>query len=450
MRTQEHRAPMWTRVFKSTVWTAGIIAAAVALAYLILLPVAASKERAVAKRWADTGLPIADFIAKCPVQEDSPAAVALDASALKLGFSLRTNDAKSVPASRAKAWEAVSALAGKYPQLLESPQPPMAAPPEPLARFLSENAAVIQDIREKLHAEVPRWRMDLRKGFGYELPNLLGQLDLTRVLVSDCLAARAVGENARALDDLDAAWRLSEGLSERPELISQLIVIAMRKILVVAIRSLDGAPPIWQERLRSWNPERGLVSSFQAEASMWGAVLNNKNLDWTLGRDPSMLSRFQETLGRPYLRLSMASTQECELHMVQIFLKTGLCASEEAINHAGESSLEEIPRWNIIGGIAIPNLSNAWLRVKYLRIQMELTQKVLELKTVRDAHGAWPVQVPGIEKSFCPQEHWTYTVMPDGTMSIAYSGTPPGEKVVKGFRPPQEYKEGPQTKAAKR
>jgi hypothetical protein len=461
MNWKERGGNIWKRVLKGAAWTVGIIVAVVALAYLILLPVAASRERAVTKRWADAGLPIAGFIEKYPAQEDSPAALALDAATMKLGISLKSapmempvppgakvkKEAAPKAALQATGWKAVANEAADYYKTLESPQPPLAAPPEALARFLSENAPVIQDIREQLAAEVPEWHMNLGKRFAWVLPNLLGHMELTRLLVADCIAARAAGENGRALQDAEAIWRLSDGLAHRPELISELIVIAERRMLMAALRPLDNPPPIWQERLKSWDPEQGLVSSFQAEAAMWGLPPGSEDVTRVLGKEPTPLSRLEDAIGRPYLRLSMASIQECALDMVQGFQKVGLCASEEAINKAGELSLKGIPRWNIIGRIAVPDLSNAWCRVKYLRIQMELTQKVLDIKAARDAQGAWPAQVPGIEKSFCPRERWIYTVTPDGVMSIAYSGAPPSKDAVKGFRPPQEYKEGTPAKA---
>ncbi len=447
MMAQEHVVPMWKRIFRGAVWTGGTIFAAMALVLLILLPVSADKERAAEKRWADAGLPISDFAKKYPVQEDSHEALALEAEALQLGFSLRSTGSNIVSRENANAWNSIREALNDYLRILESPEPPLAWPPEALARFLSSNGATISDLRERLNRATPLWKMDVGKGYAFPIPNLLGQFDLAKLLSADCLAARAGGDNDRALKDADAIWRLSDGLVQRPELISQLIAIAIRKTDLAELRTLQDAPSVWSDRLTSWNPRKNLETSYQHEASMMNDSFKALRLGTPYGQCPSWKDRVMAPFSLIYARFCVAGVENIFLDSLRHMQETDICSRDEVFQRIGELDEKEIPRWNVIAKVGVPNLTDAWLRVKYLRIQIELTQKVLELKATRSANGAWPVQVPGIEKSFCPQEHWTYTVMPDGTMSIAYSGTPPGEKVVKGFRPPQEYEEGPPANA---
>jgi len=63
-------------------------------------------------------------------------------------------------------------------------------------------------------------------------------------------------------------------------------------------------------------------------------------------------------------------------------------------------------------------------------VETELARKVLDLKARRDAAGGtWPAAVPGIESSVCKGARWTYSVAPDGRMTLAFSrgfgGQPP-------------------------
>jgi hypothetical protein len=255
------------------------------------------------------------------------------------------------------------------------------------------------------------------------------------------LAAHAAGQDAAALEDVDAVWNLSEGLSERPELISQYVVIAVRKMAVVALRKLDGVPARWTERLKGWDPEKGMLDAHRFEAAVMGTIAGEKDFGLVFGGSPPLLEGpVQTTILRPYVRLCVAGTQELELNVVERILKAGLCQADEAILKAADLREEEIPSWNIIARIALPNLGNAWVRLRYLRIQTELTQKVLALKAQRSAGGGWPPAPGGIETSFCPGARWSYSATPDGGMSLAYSSPTPARDL-RTFTPVHEYRE---------
>ncbi len=419
------------------------LAAILAVAYFVLGSIASARVAEARKRWAEAGLPITDFARKYPVQEDSAEALALDSDALKLGFSLRETGDNIVQKENAKAWNLVSVPVNDYLKILESPEPPLAPPPEAVARFISENSATISDIRERLNHEAPKWKMDLGNGYSSQVPNVVGQFALAKLISADCLSARFAGDNKRANEDADAVWRLSGGLAQRPELISQLIVIAMRKILLAELRTLQDAPAVWIDRLNSWNPRESLITSYQHDASLLDGGFKETQLEMIRGKHLSWKDRAMAPFSLVYVRFCIAGAENIFLDSLQRLRKCDICDSDDKIQEAGRLDENEIPRWNVIARIGLPDLTDVWLRAKYIRIQTELTTKILEIKAARAAGGAWPAQAPGIEKSFCANEHWVYSVDRNGWMSLAYSGAEPGKNVVKGFRPPQEYKEGP-------
>lgn len=433
------------RALRVFLWGAFIAAVLFGLTYLILAQIAGSRGDLARTRWAEAGLPITEMATVYPTQEDSPAALELDACCARLGISLRTNDPekKAPEPEGGSPWAATRGEFVTYLGELEKAEPATPAPPEPVSAFLSQHAATLQEIRDRLARGGIRWSMHIERGFAAEIPSLLGHLDLTRLLLADTLAEHAGGRDAKALADIQAAWDLSSVIEPRPELISQFVCIAMRTMSTVALRKLDGAPAEWDARLASWDPEAGILRSYAMEAYAMGTVGDAPSLREVLGTEPrgGFGDRLTTFLGRPFIRLCLADTQRLLLDEVQLAQKLGPCAPDSEYLSLSSKVLPTVPRWNLIAAIALPNLS-AYGRVKHLRIQLELTRKVLALKAARANSGKWPPPDESMAQSFCPGERWVYEVTPDGGMSLTFSGPPAAKELVRTPFP-QEYREEP-------
>ena len=441
--TETASKPLWKVLVKRVLQVLAALVLLLLLFQLVMWPLALSKEKSAEKKWAAAGTPLKGFFDQLPKQENNAAAEKLCIAAEKLGLNLRFNDPgakgeKKETSPSENDWKAVSDAVRTYGSTqLEKAEPSVEPPPEDLAAYLTSHSSDLSDVRAiLLGGERLRWIQDLSKGYAAPIPNFLGQIDLTRLLVADAMAAKSAGDSTRALQDMDAIWKLSEGDSDRVELISQLIVIAVRKMAVAGVRKLDGVPDEWQRRLGEWDPQKDIERSYTAEAAVMG---NFRGIIGATGDGDEKLLTF---LGLPYLRLSAASAQEILLSQIQDFQKLGPCAKDEDLVKCGESLSKKIPRWNPLAGAAIPNISSSWARVKHLKIQVELTQKVLALKAQRASDGTWPAPVEGIEKSFCQSEKWVYAPGQDGSMSLIFSGPPLLKDLIKGNYP-QEYKEGP-------
>jgi len=419
--------------------------ALVAATYVVLHLLAGRSEKKVNAAWSAAGLPLEGLLASVPDHPDSAAAKALTVSAGKLGIVLDTVDpAKSaVDAKSQEAWRNVKNTVTAANQVLESAEPTSAPVPELLQTFLQEKAPVLEEIRAGLRAEVPAWRSDISKGYRAEIPPLLGQLDLCRLFLADSQACLARGDQGLAAQDVDAVWRLSEGLAGRPELISQLVAMSMRRMAVVAVRHLDAPSPEWESRLAAYDPALGILTSFRCEAALMGTVADEPEIGGVLSSSPKGFGgRLQTALVRPYLRLCCAGAQDLLLQQIQRLRAAGPCAPDAVLLKTGFAEAD-VPWWNFVARIALPNMGASWGRAKHIQIQSELSRKVIALKTARNAAGAWPPTIPGLETSFCTAEKYTYTVTPEGGAVLAFSGPKPSEEVMKGFKAPQEYREGP-------
>lgn len=419
------------RVGRALAWGVGAFLVLFLCTYLVLTLLARGKEREATEAWAQAGLPLEGYLESFPSRGETPEELAVDASVRRLGIALANSD-DTPGKTEMQAWKTVSAAVSRYGQEeLEKPGALAAPPPQEVAAFLREKAEVLQEIREKLQTTAPVWRMESSKGFAAPVPSLLGNIELTRLFVASSLAAHSGGDDALAQSDLVAVWRLTEGLEKRPELISQLIVLAMRKMAVTALRKLDGVDPAWEARFSAWAPYEGLLGSYRAEAAIMGhfataiAPSEESGLPVWIGRVP----------GKPFMRLCVADTQLWLLKHVKDLQGSDPCAADASTAAACDLKEEQLPRWNVVARIAIPNLTGSWQRVKYYDIQVELTRRVLAAKQARAADGTWPATFPGSLGSRCPGQSWNYAVDSEGEMVLAYSAPLPDKKTIKSVYP---------------
>ena len=143
------------------------------------------------------------------------------------------------------------------------------APSRELERYLEEHQDAMVSIESVLLRDADvHWEMDVSRGFESPLPNLLGILRLQRLIVARALLEARRGEAEGALQTIEASWRFNQTVSSRPEVICQLIVVAVAKLEVGALRKLDTHAYGWADRFRDEKlfsaylcrlPEPGLV-----------------------------------------------------------------------------------------------------------------------------------------------------------------------------------------------
>jgi hypothetical protein len=81
---------------------------------------------------------------------------------------------------------------------------------------------------------------------------------------------------------------------------------------------------------------------------------------------------------------------------------------------------DELSLGGILAGFGMPNAAHAWRKADRLRLETELTLKVLEARRARRRDGRWPADVGGIETSLLGEPHWVYAAT-NGRMRIALS-----------------------------
>jgi CubicO group peptidase (beta-lactamase class C family) len=386
------------------------------------------------------------FEARFPKTETSAAALEIESLAARLGIEMAPFESPEATADQGSSGDKNAPVPfvlkprrdrpGPSPELERSllsagasefvnrelgiPDDRIGAPPPQLVRYLEDNESGVAAIESLLLREPEiRWEVDVTKYPNGPLPNLTGVMRLQRLLAARALVKGGAGETDAALRTLDAAWRLNEVLSSRPELISQLIVVAAAKIHVGVLRKLDSAAYGWADRLRSRRFYSAYLTAFQSEAWADPGLQDLTGREGTFGR---ILREVAEELSdRDICSWTRGSLEEAWTRAVH------------------DQSREEAP----FASAAAPHLFETIDRWRRFLVDAELTALVLDARAERAAsrRRAWPGRLPAIGTGVCPGALWTYRAAEDGTATFAFEGRI-AETAAPGFKLPLRFTAG--------
>lgn len=357
----------------------GIVLAVVIAAWLIGGITATSTTESVGNETWPAGLgTLASVEARVRPQQTNEAARRLIALAAPLEISFESTPGKDGNAATRSAF--AEYLKGEQVRS----EATIAAPPPPLSAFLAERETHIDALRDHLLTAGPiAWEVDASKGETAPVPNLLAHMQITRLLITRALDRGRVND-VRAWDDLHAVWRLTESLTARPELISQLIAMAMSRSINAASWKLPPASAPWLADLHKVDHRRLLLAAVQYDT--WNM--------WRLGEGKT--KSFQAALVKPYFRWSMLGIARHQRDSAAQIAAMTVCDFDGAAFY--EQRMQAIPRWNHLAQMAMPNVGAAWQRALRLVAEREATANAMRI-----AQGQ-----PIIATSECSDGTWTY------------------------------------------
>lgn len=153
------------------------------------------------------------------------------------------------------------------------------APPPDVARYLTENAAPLDEIRTLALSGTPIvFEADVNRGIGRRErdredapdpvpvgPNVFALQHIHRVFVVRALMFARDG-NPAAWDELRTTWELTRPLWKRPETTAVLGASTAARMVNGAARKLPLPPPAWLAELDTFPYEQHLAAAQQAEA----------------------------------------------------------------------------------------------------------------------------------------------------------------------------------------
>jgi hypothetical protein len=384
-------------------------------------PALASQPEASALRSA--------FEAQFPKTEASAAALELERLAAPLGIELAPRDDASrrppepsptnanevVPppainveerrrpsADESAAYQRIAeAVLGFLDRELTNPVEGIGAPSRELERYLGEHADAMSSIESVLLRDTDvQWEMDVTRGWASPLPNLLGHVRLQRLMVARTLLEARRGEAEGALQTIEASWRLNQSISSRPELISQLIAVAVARLEVGALRKLDTPAYGWADRLRDGRLFSSFLAAFQ-------------NQIW-FSPDVVDLTGERGAFGRALRQ------------MAEEFPRRDLCAwTPEELQEAWSRAVgDQVPEDDPMSELGMPNLLGSFERWRRFLVDAELTALVLDARAERAASRkhAWPEKLRSVGAGVCPDGRWSYRPSGKGTALFAFGG----------------------------
>jgi hypothetical protein len=385
---------------------------------------------------------LAAYAQRFPKTEPNDAALKLAPPLAKVGFNA--------------GWGSFSQELNQYLDAeIAKPNDTINLPSEKLQRYLASKQTALAELRQQvLNNEVPHWGTDiswiLQGDMTVRLPPYLWQVNFQRVLALDILEKYRQGQTEAAAEMLEVSWKINPSLTESPLLIPQLVALIVTKYPAGVMRKVDRLPTQWQQRLLerdyresiltslqgeylskfkfsqdfvwkySWSSileasgassDQAILSLFQTETN-YPPTLKEKILDWTLSH---VLVWFKPAI-KPYVRFCAIDTYQVYKRSLAASRQQNVCASDSV-------TVDDFAWWNYIGWASTSFPSQTSKAAKSM-LDLELTQKILQVKALAAKAGKWPPSVPEMKSSICPGAKWLYRVAPDGTMSISFSEKP--------------------------
>jgi hypothetical protein len=250
--------------------------------------------------------------------------------------------------------------------------------------------------------ESPAWKIDVSLGPEAPIPNLLGQIRLQKLLVAHALNRAHLGREDEAERALHASWMLNGSLRDRPDVLSQLIAIAVARLQVGLARRISVDPASWLKRFADHDYRSSLLQAVEMES-----IAQLRQL-------PTGSSRWERASRVAFL----------ELRRTFLVNLRDLPVVDGPVGNLDPPFLKhEFPGTLGVMAATLPqdNLANAVRRVDHLIIDTELTERILQARMLKASLGQWPTEIPNFNVSRMTGAHWIYSVSADGRLTVSLS-----------------------------
>lgn len=330
----------------------------------------------------------------------------------------------------------------------ESTTDAIEAPPADVAAWLATHDGTIDAIAAVLvNGEPPRWPLDARASAPQQsIPNLLGHMHLFRVLNAATLERERRGDHDGAWNLQHAAWKLSVGLFDRPEIITSLIGIAGVRMSAATQRKLEAPVPPWQKEIAQRPLTKEMLDTVRVEIAQISHRVRDGRVLADAGSnsdDRPAGARLSEAVVSPVFRWAAAENAHLLFEELRAMEGMDPCrAAQQNINAAIKAKASFVTRH--VASVMLPNLSSAVTRAAIADLAAEAASKVLTVKSARLANpgGEWPVSIAGIDSSRCEGERWLYGRDAAGGMSLRFTGELPDPSGGRAPRILLEYRAG--------
>ena len=309
--------------------------------------------------------------------------------------------------------------------------------PKELQDYLKSKADALKKLQNHvLNSELPKLEEPIEISISYwldgdntiSLPSYLSLANFQKILALDILEKQRQGKNKEAKEMLEVSWRISQSLQNNSTLIGQLVALIISRFQAGVIRKIYNLSPYWQERLLEHDYRLSVMRTIEGEYLF---IYNSiKNFDSYLAKGKKLFDEdelkiintiltvlINNPLSQPYLRLSAVDSYRIFQDLEQLPTRN-VCSPEKKVTITNQAW------WNPIGQIAGPTFIDQELKAAKYMLELEFTQKILQVKELAKQQGKWPDSFPNLDSKFCPDRQYIYKVSEDGTMTISLDKPP--------------------------
>jgi hypothetical protein len=255
--------------------------------------------------------------------------------------------------------------------------------PKEILEFYLANVTNVEDIVHFISGNpAPVWAWNPKEAKS-QFPNLLGQYGLQRLIALDVLYRIERNEQAKAELAINAMIRLNQNLFGRPELLSQAAGFAILKIQLGLIRKVSWELSSVDLQILKQNYRKGYFDALYHDAiHSTFFILNDESLN--------------KVLPKWYLNLIASDLAETNLKKIKVLESTEDCAAlpdqYKSIHYA---------RWNKFGD-EDRGTYYWWQHYNEMLVDIDLTSRIIELKSYRQVNHDWPKSFPEKKDLRCP------------------------------------------------
>jgi hypothetical protein len=380
----------------------------------------ATKEKKVNQKWQKTLNSMESFASRYPKTSANDVAQKLERMTAEIGIDIAPKPFKnrSRPSNTSrKEFDGIKSRIKIFvKEQLEKTTPDTDPFPNEIEEYLNSHSKQIQKIIDFLGSgKIPVWESDINLYIDAPIPNLLGQLELQRVLSLEVLMEHQGLHKEESFKVLEASWNLNQSLKDRHDLISQLIGINIARIQSGLLRKMETADPHWVKRLSERDYSPPILNSIQQEA--W--VMTEFSRHGAQFEPGKYYFGHLHLLMQPYVMLMQLDASDKTADAIAELKGKDPCSLRPV--NSGDVHFD---KWNIMGGIQWIKPYDHWIKAGRLRLEDELTLRILQIHALVAKNGKWPNEFSNLSSSFCSGAHWSFDNHDDRTLSIKLEGAP--------------------------
>jgi len=284
--------------------------------------------------------------------------------------------------------------------------------PPAIANYLSTQQTQLLSAQQFiLESPLPVWELQVATltGASQQTTTFFPVAGLQRLLLAQGISVYD-DEPQSAAESFEAAWRLTEAIAARPDLLSQMLSGILQQQQATLLRYIALPREQWQARL-SQDQQQSMLQAITFDQWNEYQTLQQRTRS-TAATSPE--PAWRGLLDKQYLQFSQLDWLAARKRNHSQLAQQQLCQLDTAA--------EQFPvtphRLNAFGQSGVTLFAQEWIKAGDRMLSAELTQKVIQAKQLAHAEGQWPQQLIQLESQVCPGVAWNYERRTDGSMAL--------------------------------